>query len=92
VLGSGGFGITYQAVEAFTERAVAIKEYLPAALAARDRDGHRGRPLSEGSRADFEAPKRIAARVRGAPQGLAQLRQGHHPDHHPARRSGRDCG
>jgi carboxyl-terminal processing protease len=53
VLGSGSFGITYRAVEAFTERVVAIKEYLPAALAARDRDGHSVRPLSEGSREDF---------------------------------------
>ena len=54
ILGSGGFGITYKATEAITERAVAIKEYLPAALAARDRDGQTVRPVSAGTREDFE--------------------------------------
>ena len=35
VLGQGGFGITYRVVDAELDRQVAIKEYLPAALAIR---------------------------------------------------------
>lgn len=54
ILGSGGFGITYRATEAITERAVAIKEYLPPALATRDRDGMTVQPVSAGTREDFE--------------------------------------
>jgi len=53
VLGAGGFGITYRAVEDITGRAVAIKEYLPAAFAVRDRDGATVRPLSGGTAEDF---------------------------------------
>jgi serine/threonine protein kinase len=54
VLGAGAFGITYKAFEDITERPVAIKEYLPGALAARDRDGTTVRPVSEGAREDFQ--------------------------------------
>jgi Protein kinase domain len=54
ILGSGGFGITYRAREDVTNRDVAIKEYLPAAFAVRDRDGATVRPLSEGAVRDFE--------------------------------------
>lgn len=53
VLGAGGFGITYRAIEDITGRAVAIKEYLPAAFAVRDRDGATVRPLSGGTAEDF---------------------------------------
>ncbi|MFO0988203.1 MAG: protein kinase [Alphaproteobacteria bacterium] len=54
ILGAGGFGITYKAVEDITRRDVAIKEYLPTAFAVRDRDGSTVRPLSEGAARDFE--------------------------------------
>jgi serine/threonine protein kinase len=54
ILGAGGFGITYKAVEDITSRDVAIKEYLPTAFAVRDRDGSTVRPLSEGAARDFQ--------------------------------------
>ncbi len=49
VLGAGGFGITYRATEQFTERPVAIKEFLPSSIAHRAADGVSVRPLSHGS-------------------------------------------
>ncbi|WKB54057.1 serine/threonine protein kinase [Eleftheria terrae] len=50
VIGSGGFAIVYLALDHGLERQVAIKEYLPAALAARGRGGAvtlRSRSLAE---------------------------------------------
>ncbi|MES2956072.1 MAG: serine/threonine-protein kinase, partial [Pseudomonadota bacterium] len=38
-LGAGGFGMVYQAFDHSLQRPVAIKEYLPAALAGRGQDG-----------------------------------------------------
>ena len=54
VLGAGGFGITYRAREEITERAVAIKEYLPSSLAVRERDGMTVQPVSESTRQDYD--------------------------------------
>ncbi len=39
VLGAGGFGMVYQAFDHSLQRPVAIKEYIPAALAGRGQDG-----------------------------------------------------
>ena len=53
VLGSGGFGITYLAFDHRLQVAVAVKEYLPRALAAR-RDGETGVIIhSESAMAEF---------------------------------------
>jgi peptidoglycan hydrolase-like protein with peptidoglycan-binding domain len=52
VLGHGGFGITYRARDTRLDREVAIKEYLPAALAVRQ-GGTTVLPRSTESAADF---------------------------------------
>ena len=52
VLGQGSFGITYRAIDTELGREVAIKEYLPAALAVRQ-DGTTVAPRSGSAAADF---------------------------------------
>ena len=52
VLGQGSFGITYRAIDSELGREVAIKEYLPAALAVRQ-DGTTVAPRSGNAAADF---------------------------------------
>lgn len=52
VLGQGGFGITYRALDSQLHRTVAIKEYLPLALAVRQ-DGTTVLPRSTDAAADF---------------------------------------
>jgi len=52
VLGQGGFGITYRAHDSVLNRNVAIKEYLPTAIAVRE-DGTVVLPRSTEHAADF---------------------------------------
>jgi len=53
VVGQGGFGVVYEAWDHTLERVVAIKEYLPTSLSARQHDGAVV-PLSERHRETFD--------------------------------------
>jgi serine/threonine protein kinase len=53
-LGAGGFGITYKATELLIGRSVAIKEYLPPAVALRGRDSISIHPIGPRNRDAFE--------------------------------------
>ncbi len=53
ILGQGGFGITYLAMDSDLNRRVAMKEFLPVELAVRD-DGTSVQPVSADHRDDFD--------------------------------------
>ena len=53
LLGAGGFGITYKAVDLLLDRAVAIKEYLPSVLAGRNSDRKTVRPFGRQEQEQF---------------------------------------
>jgi len=70
VLGSGGFGITYRAMDTFLDEAVAIKEFLPNEIAVRASD-QTVRAKSSRDRTDFQTglisflnEARVMARLR----------------------------
>ena len=54
ILGTGGFGITYRARELAIDRALAIKEYLPAGIAMRDQSTSAVHASGSEDQDDFE--------------------------------------
>lgn len=54
ILGTGGFGITYRARELAIDRALAIKEYLPAGIAMRDQSTSAVHASGSDDQDDFE--------------------------------------
>ena len=73
-LGAGGFGITYRATELLIGRPVAIKEYLPPAIAVRGRDSISVHPIGPRDRAPFDLGVK---RFRKEAQALVTF---HHPN------------
>ncbi|CAN5785377.1 hypothetical protein BH11PSE8_BH11PSE8_33230 [soil metagenome] len=55
LIGQGGFGIVYRAYDTSLQRQVALKEYMPSALARRGADGHCAEPRSAADLPLFEA-------------------------------------
>ena len=47
VIGSGGFGKTYLALDIKSDKTLAIKEYFPPNIAVRERKTHTLKPISE---------------------------------------------
>ncbi len=54
LLGKGGFGITYQAVEDVTNRCVVIKENFPTAFALRNMTNHHAEPDGENNKGQYD--------------------------------------
>lgn len=73
-LGAGGFGITYKATELLIGRSVAIKEYMPPAIAVRGRDSVSVHPIGPRDREPFELGVK---RFRKEAQALVNFR---HPN------------
>lgn len=82
VLGQGGFGVTYIALELSTRRRVAIKEYFPVRCARRAADGLSVEPMEEmeaiyeGGRFSFLNEAKMLAALEGMSsivQGLAYM-------------------
>ncbi len=74
VLGVGGFGVTYLAMDMTLETPVAVKEYLPSGIAIRDNDHYTMTVSSQDEQAQFDSgatkfldEARILAKLRKIP-------------------------